>query len=100
MLDLQAGWLESGVFTGSPGRLSVDQALARLVALLALSNLVVIDDGLRVIAASGMRQGACTHLSGSALGSGRDYFSYRIVTLFASLYFRNQAASQCYWINV
>ena len=30
MLDLQRVWLESGVFTGSPGRCSVDQALARL----------------------------------------------------------------------
>jgi hypothetical protein len=28
--DLQGVWLESGVFIGSPGRLSVDQALARL----------------------------------------------------------------------
>jgi hypothetical protein len=31
--DLQRGWLESGVFIGSPGRCSVDQALRRLPAM-------------------------------------------------------------------
>ncbi len=36
MLDLQGVWLESGVFTGSPGRCSVDQALARLAGRFAV----------------------------------------------------------------
>ena len=36
MLDLQRVWLESGVFTGSPGRCSVDQALARLAGRFAV----------------------------------------------------------------